>query len=75
MEAINEMLSKYGWSMQGSTIINSRGRNVLNVSQKGKKYTIVDMFGQKLITGNNNLCNAIEKILTNYYYCSPINTI
>jgi monoamine oxidase len=68
--------AKYGWkviSNEGKLeLYNRKGNLVCIVTQTGRKYMIRDMADNKLMGGNGNLPQAIEKVLTQYYYAKPV---
>lgn len=75
-QEIVNLLAKYGWTGKEVNSVthafNRRCKFVFYIEQKGKKYTLYDTSGQKLLTGNKSLPQAVEKLLTQYYYAQPI---
>jgi hypothetical protein len=75
-ELLDETLSKYGWSKEqtkkGYNIKNSKGNTVAIAEVKsGGKYTIYDASGAKLLSGNKDVVEAVEKVATEYFFAKP----
>ena len=67
---MEEILNKYGWSLNGDKIFNRLGKHVLTFEFKRKRYYFYDTNHIKLATGT---LGALEMVLTEYYYCKLIN--
>lgn len=68
---ISERLSKYGWTVEpqgkDQVVRNSNGKIVATVKTKGAKYEIIGNDGAKLMSGNKNVAEAVEKVATKYF--------
>ena len=75
-KTIQDTVSKYGWTSKevGSDfeLYNRKGTKVVLVKPKGSKYTMFDMGGNKLMSGNGVIAQSLDKLLTQHYYASPI---
>jgi predicted kinase len=76
---IEDAAAKYGWTVKlmpnGYQLFTKRGINPADVIIKGKKYIIQDKSGTKLLSGNNGVANGVDKIIREYYYGTPIETV
>lgn len=76
---MNDAALKYGWTTNlkpDGTIdlINRNGTVAANVKINSKKssYLFSDLSGKKLLSGNSNIAEAVEKIIRDYFYAKPI---
>lgn len=73
---IENITQQYGWAVQEDDkafrLFNRNGVEVCRVTIKGSRYTIHDTGEVKLLTGNNSLPLAIERLLTKFYFAQKI---
>jgi len=75
-EDLSQAAVIYGWTTKTNNdkteLINRKGDVAAIVTTKGSKYTITDVSGNKLLTGNNGVNNGVKKVIKEYFYGQEI---
>ena len=72
---LNDITAKYGWTVNGNNVYNRKGTHVVVIECKGDRYTFKDTSGNKLMTGKGQITVSLERLLTSYYFCTPITNL
>lgn len=76
VDPVGIAVKQYGWTTEntdkGIKVFNRNNKHVATVIQNGKNYKILHSNGEKLLSGNSDVSNAIKDVAEQFFYAKKL---